>query len=66
MTTSRKRKPILPPLQPVLETTPTEVPLTPPPTGKVFLGEEDRRLLQKLNKHLVNKLGLSSSRSRKV
>ena len=65
MTTSRKRKPT-PPTQPILATTPTEPPLTPPPTGKVFLGEEDKRLLQKLNRHLVNKLGLSASRSMKV
>lgn len=39
---------------------------TVPPTGKIFLGEEDKRLLQKLNKHLVNKLGLGGSRSFKV
>jgi hypothetical protein len=66
MTTSRKRKPIPPPPQPILATTPTESSPTPPPTGKVFLGEEDKRLLQKLNKHLVNKLGLGGSRSHKV
>ena len=66
MTTSRKRKLTPPPSQPILATTPTESPLTPPPTGKVFLGEEDKRLLQKLNRHLVNKLGLSGSRSHKV
>lgn len=66
MTTSRRRKFTPPFPQPILETTPIESSPTPPPTGKIFLGEEDRRLLQKLNKHLVNKLGLSGSRSRKV
>jgi hypothetical protein len=44
---------------------PQEIEL-PPPTGKIFLGEEDKRLLKKLNKHLVNKLGLGGSRSFKV
>lgn len=48
---------------------PPEVPAIEPPrekSGKVFLGDEDRRLLKKLNKHIVNKLGLSSSRSIKL
>ena len=45
---------------------PQETELPPPPTGKIFLGEEDKRLLKKLNKHLVNKLGLGGSRSFKV
>jgi len=36
------------------------------PTGKIFLGEEDKRLLKKFNKHIVNKLGLSGNRSFKV
>lgn len=45
---------------------PQEVELPPPPTGKIFLGEEDKRLLKKLNRHLVNKLGLGGSRSFKV
>ena len=45
---------------------PQEIELPPPPTGKIFLGEEDKRLLKKLNKHLVNKLGLGGSRSFKV
>lgn len=35
----------------------------PKPTGKVFLGEEDKRLLRKISKHIVNKLGLGGSRS---
>ena len=36
------------------------------PTGKIFLGEEDKRLLKKFNKHIVNKLGLGGNRSFKV
>lgn len=36
---------------------------TPPQTGKVFVGEEDKRMLKKLNKHIVNKLGLQKNRS---
>ena len=37
------------------------------PSGdKVFLGEEDKRLLRKFNRHIVNKLGLSGNRSFKV
>lgn len=44
-----------------------EEPSAPPaPTGKIFLGEEDKRLLKKFNKHLVNKLGLGGNRSFKV
>lgn len=44
-----------------------DVPSEPPvPTGKIFLGEEDKRLLKKLNKHLVNKLGLGGNRSVKL
>ena len=45
---------------------PQEIELPPPPTVKIVLGEEDKRLLKKLNKHLVNKLGLGGSRSFKV
>ena len=37
-----------------------------PPTGKIFLGEEDKKLLQKFNKHIVNKLGLEGNRSIKL
>lgn len=36
------------------------------PTGMVFLGEEDKRLLKKFNQHIVKKLGLSRNRSFKV
>jgi hypothetical protein len=36
------------------------------PTGKIFLGEEDKRLLKKFNTHIVNKLGLGGNRSFKV
>jgi hypothetical protein len=38
----------------------------PEPTGKIFLGEEDKRLLKKFNQHIVNKLGLGSNRSVKM
>lgn len=40
--------------------------LDPTPTGQVFLGEEDKRLLRKVNNHIVNKLGLGGTRSFKV
>lgn len=36
------------------------------PTGKIFLGEEDKRLLKKFNAHIVNKLGLGGNRSIKM
>ncbi len=43
------------------------IPPTPPePTGKVFLGEEDKRLLKKFNKHIINKLGIGGNRSVKM
>ena len=35
-------------------------------TGKIFLGEEDKRLLRKLNSHLVKKLGLKPTRSHRI
>jgi hypothetical protein len=38
----------------------------PEPTGKIFLGEEDKRLLKKFNQHIVNKLGLGGNRSVKL
>lgn len=41
-------------------------PAQPEPTGKVFLGEEDKRLLKKFNEHIVNKLGLGGNRSIKL
>lgn len=64
MTTPRPRKPKLQ-QQPVEETPQVESTL-PPPTGKRFLGEEDKRLLKKLNQYFVNKLGLKESRSYKI
>lgn len=33
---------------------------------KIYLNEEDKRFLKKLNKHIVNKLGLHSNRSIKI
>ena len=36
------------------------------PIKKVYLNEEDKRFLKKLNKHIVNKLGLHSNRSVKI
>jgi hypothetical protein len=49
---------------PVEET--TELFDPPTPTGKIFLGEEDKRILKKFNKHIVNKLGLGGNRSFKI
>ena len=48
------------------QSTPEEPSAPPAPTGKIFLGEEDKRLLKKFNKHIVNKLGLGGNRSFKV
>jgi hypothetical protein len=64
MTASRSRKPKLQ-QQPAEETSQAKSTL-PPPTGKRFLGEEDKRLLKKLNQHFVNKLGLKESGSYKI
>ena len=33
---------------------------------RVFLSDEDRRMLKKFNKYIVNKLGIASNRSFKV
>jgi len=33
---------------------------------RVFLGDEDRRLLKKFNKYIVNKLGIAGNRSFKI
>jgi hypothetical protein len=69
MTTPRKRSPQPPKkLAPPMPSS-QEQPLTPPqpePTGKIFLGEEDKRLLKKFNQHIVNKLGLGGNRSVKM
>lgn len=35
-------------------------------TNKVFLGEEDKKLMKKFTQHIVNKLKLSGTRSYKV
>jgi hypothetical protein len=43
-----------------------EVQTQPTPTGKIFLGEEDKRLLKKFNNHLVKKLGVGGNRSFKL
>lgn len=51
---------------PTLETLPE---LPPPPkqkTGKIFLSEEDKRLLKRFNNHIIKKLNLHSSRSVKI
>jgi hypothetical protein len=37
-----------------------------PPTGVVFLGEEDKRILRKFNQHIVKKLGISGNRSFRI
>lgn len=48
-----------------LETLPsTSEPSTP--TGKIFIGEEDKRLFKKFNQHIIKKLGLSENRSFKL
>ncbi len=36
------------------------------PTGKIFIGEEDKRLLRKFNEHIVKKLGVGGNRSFKI
>jgi len=67
--TVSKRKSQRPQQHPVeaLETDVSEESSQPPaPTGKIFLGEEDKRLLKKFNEHIVNKLGLGGNRSFKV
>ena len=64
-----KRKSQQPQQHPVeaLEVDATEEFSQPPaPTGKIFLGEEDKRLLKKFNEHIVNKLGLGGNRSFKI
>lgn len=62
---SNRRKPTR-----MITTQPAPVPLSPssqpPLTGRVFLSEDDKRILQKFNKEIVNKLGIGSNRSVKV
>lgn len=48
-----------------LETLPS-VPEPITPTGKIFIGEEDKRLLKKFNQHIIKKLGISGNRSFKL
>lgn len=48
-----------------LETLPS-VSQTPTPTGKIFIGEEDKRLFKKFNQHIIKKLGISGNRSFKL
>jgi hypothetical protein len=52
----------------VEETVPVPEPTTEPPraTGKIFVGEEDKRLLKKFNSHIVKKLGVGGNRSYKI
>lgn len=38
----------------------------PAPTGKIFIGEEDKRLFKKFNQHIIKKLGISGNRSFKL
>lgn len=76
MTTSKRKSQPQPPSEPCemdvltdagIEQVIAEEPDQPAtPTGKIFLGEEDKRLLKKFNKHIVNKLGLGGNRSFKL
>jgi hypothetical protein len=36
------------------------------PTGKIFVGEEDKRLIKKYNQQIIKRLGLSGNRSIKL
>lgn len=56
--TSQRQKP--------LEQSGTPSQSLPQPTGKIFLGEEEKRLLRRFNQHIVNKLGLGGNRSVKM
>jgi len=38
----------------------------PPPTGKVFISEEDKRLFKRFNQHIIKKLGITGNRSFKL
>ena len=38
----------------------------PTPTGKVFIGEEDKRLFKRFNQHIIKKLGITGNRSFKL
>lgn len=58
----------IPEPEPIIDEVVAEEPQTveasEPPN--IFMGEEDRRLLRKFNKHIVNKLGLTATRSFRV
>lgn len=45
---------------------PEPVVSAPQPTGKIFLGDEDKKLLKKFNKEIVKILNLGQNRSFKV
>lgn len=53
------------PENPIVEE-PVTIQEPPRPTGKIFVGEEDKRLLKKFNSHIVKKLGVSGNRSYKI
>lgn len=59
-TTTTTSESVTPPVIPAAE------PVVAPPTGKIFLGEEDRRLLKKFTSHIVKKLDLGGNRSIKM
>jgi hypothetical protein len=42
------------------------IPQPPTPTGKVFIGEEDKRLFKRFNQHIIKKLGITGNRSFKL
>jgi hypothetical protein len=42
------------------------VPQSPAPTGKIFIGEEDKRLFKRFNQHIIKKLGITGNRSFKI
>ncbi len=42
------------------------IPQPPAPTGKVFIGEEDKRLFKRFNQHIIKKLGITGNRSFKL
>jgi hypothetical protein len=70
--TTQRRKPSASKSKPETIEDPLKAPVEVPeletiaPTGKIFLGEEDKRLLKKFNRHIVNKLGLGGNRSFKI
>ena len=67
---SRQEEPVQAPVDSVEDTYEKEGQISsqppPPPSGKVFLGEEDRRLLKRFDQYVVKKLGISANRSFKI